>query len=186
MVEEVIHEIQNRAVKLKVLDLCTGSGCIAITIAKNTDAKVYAVDISEAALTVAKKNATTHNANVKFINSDLFNNLKKEKFDIIISNPPYIRSKDILALEDEVKKNDPLISLDGGEDGLYFYREIAKSAPKYLNKNGKIFLEIGINEAKSVKKLLQNNFENIKIKKDYSGIDRVVIADIKKKNDNAR
>ena len=109
-----------------------------------------------------------------------------EKFDIIISNPPYIRSKDILALEDEVKKNDPLISLDGGEDGLYFYREIAKSAPKYLNKNGKIFLEIGINEAKSVKKMLQNNFENIKIKKDYSGIDRVVIADIKGKNDNAR
>ena len=186
MVEEVIHEIQNSTDKLKVLDLCTGSGCIAITIAKNTDAKVYAVDISEAALSVAKKNATTHNANVKFINSDLFNNLKKEKFDIIISNPPYIRSKDILALEDEVKKNDPLISLDGGEDGLYFYREIAKSAPKYLNKNGKIFLEIGINEAKSVKKLLQNNFENIKIKKDYSGIDRVVIADIKGKNDNAR
>ena len=85
-----------------------------------------------------------------------------------------------------MKKFDPMISLDGGEDGLYFYREIAKHAPAHLNKNGKLFLEIGINEAKSVKKLLQNNFENIKIKKDYAGIDRVVIADLKGKNDNAR
>lgn len=187
LVEEVIKEINNSGNdKLKILDLCTGSGCIAITIAKNTEAKVYAIDISENALNVAKKNAETHKVNVKFINSDLFNSLKKEKFDIIVSNPPYIRSKDILALEDEVKKNDPLISLDGGEDGLYFYREISKTAPKHLNKNGKIFLEIGINESKSVKKLLQNNFENIKIKKDYSGIDRIVIADIKGKNDNAR
>lgn len=182
LVEEIIKEIKNSEnKKINVLDLCTGSGCIAITIAKNTNAKVYAIDVSENALNVAKKNAEAHNVNVKFINSDLFSNLKKEKFDYIISNPPYICSKDILALEDEVKKNDPLISLDGGEDGLYFYKEIAKHAPNYLNKNGKIFLEIGINQAKSVKKLLQNNFENIKIKKDYSGIDRVVIADLKGK-----
>lgn len=187
LVEEAINEIKNsNNSKIKILDLCTGSGCIAITIAKNTNAKVYASDVSDAALNVAKKNAETHKVNIKFINSDLFNNLKKEKFDIIISNPPYIRSKDILSLEDEVKKFDPIISLDGGEDGLYFYREIAKHAPAHLNKNGKLFLEIGINEAKSVKKLLQNNFENIKIKKDYAGIDRVVIADLKGKNDNAR
>ena len=89
-------------------------------------------------------------------------------------------------MEDEVKNNDPLISLDGGEDGLYFYKEIAKNAAKHLNKNGKIFLEIGFDQAKSVKKLLQNNFENIKIKKDYSGIDRIVIANLKGNSENAR
>ena len=182
LVEEAIKIINSlNSKKTKVLDLCTGSGIIATIIAKNTDAKVFASDVSTSALSVAKKNAEAHGAKVKFIESDLFKNIKKEKFDIIISNPPYIPSKDILALEDEVKKNDPLISLDGGEDGLYFYREIIKAAPDYLNKNGYIMLEIGINQSKSVKKLLQNNFENIRIKKDYNKIDRIIISNLKGK-----
>ena len=179
LAEEVLKEIRSQNnKKIKVLDLCTGSGCIAITISKKADIKVYASDVSEDALSVAKKNCQTIDAQVKFVNSDLFNNIK-DKFDIIVSNPPYIKSQDILSLEDEVKRNDPLLSLDGGEDGLYFYKEIAKTAPKYLTKNGKIFLEIGYDQGKSVKKLLQNDFENIKIKKDYSGLDRIVVAELK-------
>ena len=182
LVEEVIKEVnKNENSKLKILDLCTGSGAIAVVLSKKTDAKIFASDISELALNVAKRNAQDYNCNIKFIVSDMFKNFKKEKFDIIVSNPPYIPTKDILALEDEVKNNDPLISLDGGEDGLYFYREIIKNAPNFLNKNGKIFLEIGINQSKSVKKLLQNDFENIKIIKDYSGIDRIIVAKLKGK-----
>lgn len=185
LVEEVIKEINSRNnKKIKVLDLCTGSGCIATVISKRTGVKVFASDISESALSVAKKNVQNNDAQVKFINSDLFNEIK-DKFDIIVSNPPYIKSQDILSLEDEVKRNDPLISLDGGEDGLYFYKEIAKNAPKHLNKNGKIFLEVGIDQAKIVKKLLQNDFENIKIKKDYNDIDRMVIANLKGKSEDA-
>ena len=186
LVEEVVKEVKERNnKKTKVLDLCTGSGCIATVISMKTGLKVFASDISESALDVARQNAKNLNADVKFVESDLFNSIK-HKFDIIVSNPPYIKSQDILTLEEEVKDNDPLISLDGGEDGLYFYKEIAKIAPLYLNKNGKIFLEVGFDQAKSVKKLLQNNFENIKIKKDYNGIDRMVIASLKGKFENAR
>ncbi len=180
--EEVVEE----AIKLiktndsdKVLDLMTGSGAIAITIANQTNANVFASDISEQALLIAKKNAKNNKAKIKFIESDIFKNIKKEKFDLIISNPPYISSKDILTLDDEVKKYDPLISLDGGEDGLYFYREIAENAPKYLKTKGILVLEIGEDQGKSVKKLLQKNFENIRIKKDYNKNDRIVIAKLK-------
>ncbi len=180
LVEEVIKEAKERNnPKTKILDLCTGSGAIATVLAKKTNAKIFASDISESALLIAKKNSKTHEAQVKFINSDIFKNFKKEKFDIIVSNPPYIPSKDILALEDEVKNNDPILALDGGEDGLMFYREIIKEAPNFLLPNGMIFLEIGINQSKSVKKLLQKDFEDIKIKKDYSKIDRIVIAKLK-------
>lgn len=181
LVEEVIKTVNSSELKkVNILDLCTGSGAIAVVLAKKTNAKITASDVSESALDVAKKNAAAHDANVKFVSSDLFKNIKG-KFDYIVSNPPYIKTQDILALEDEVKKNDPYIALDGGEDGLYFYREIARLAPEFLNKNGKLFLEIGIGEAKSVKKLLQKNFENIKIKKDYSAIERIIVADLKGK-----
>ena len=180
LVEEVIKTTKEKNnPKTKILDLCTGSGAIAVVVAKKTDAKIYASDISESALLVAKKNAKTHEAHIKFVNSDMFKNFKKEKFDIIVSNPPYIPSKDILALEDEVKNYDPLLALDGGDDGLMFYREIIKEAPKFLCAGGMIFLEIGINQSKSVKKLLQKDFEDIKIKKDYSKIDRIIIAKLK-------
>ena len=160
----------------KVLDLMTGSGVIAVTVALETNSTVFASDVSKAALEVAKKNAKANGAKVKFVESDLFKAFKREKFDIIVSNPPYIASKEILTLDDEVKKYDPLISLDGGEDGLYFYREIANLSPKFLKEGGELILEIGSTQGGSVKKLLQNNFKNIKIKKDYSGNDRIVVA----------
>ena len=154
----------------------TGSGVIAITIAKETSANVVASDISHQALEVAKKNAKTNNAKIKFVESDIFKGLKKDKFDLIISNPPYIPSKEVLTLDDEVKKYDPILALDGGDDGLSFYREIAEQAPMHLKEDGIIVLEIGFNQGQSIKKLLQNSFKNIKIKKDYSGNDRIVVA----------
>ncbi len=174
--EETIKEAKKLMDQPKILDLMTGSGVIAITIALETNSTVFASDISKAALEVAKKNAKANSAKVKFVESDMFKGFKREKFDIIVSNPPYIASKKILALDDEVKKYDPLISLDGGEDGLYFYREIANLAPKFLKDGGELILEIGNTQGASVKKLLQNNFKNIKIKKDYSGNDRIVVA----------
>ncbi|MGN0748354.1 MAG: peptide chain release factor N(5)-glutamine methyltransferase [Christensenellales bacterium] len=175
VVEEAIKELK-KFQKPQVLDLMTGSGVIAITIAKETSANVVASDISHQALEVAKKNAKTNNAKIKFVESDIFKGLKKDKFDLIISNPPYIPSKEVLTLDDEVKKYDPILALDGGDDGLSFYREIAEQAPMHLKEDGIIVLEIGFNQGQSIKKLLQNSFKNIKIKKDYSGNDRIVVA----------
>lgn len=162
-----------------VLDLCTGSGCIAVAIAKNSNANVWASDVSKKALKIAKKNAKKHNANVEFVQSNLFENINK-KFDIIVSNPPYIETKTIDTLSVEVKKYDPILALDGGEDGLDFYKKIIESLPNYLNENGTILFEIGFNQAESVKKLLkQNSFEAICLK-DYENKDRIIVG--KRKN----
>ena len=160
----------------KVLDLCTGSGAIAISIAKNSTADVVGVDISEDALAVAKRNAEINDVAVKFKQSDLFSNVKYKKFDVIVSNPPYIKTDDIPLLAPEVKNFDPTIALDGGADGLYFYRRIGEEAPKFLRAGGKLFLEIGIRQGAKVKKILTDNFEDIKILKDYNGIQRIVVA----------
>jgi release factor glutamine methyltransferase len=180
VVEEVlkiIKKMDNK--KLKVLDLMTGSGVIAITIAKKTECQIYASDISEQALEIAKRNAKSNKVKVNFIESDIVKNFKKQKFDIIISNPPYIPSQEILTLEDEVKKYDPILALDGGDDGLFFYREIAENAADFLNEKGMIVFEIGENQGLEVKKLLQKNFKNIRIKKDYNKKDRIVVAVLK-------
>lgn len=174
LVEKVLAEIGEN--KVKVLDLCTGSGAIAISIAKNSSADVLATDVSENALEVAKTNAENLGAKVKFKQSDMFLRLGKKKFDVIVSNPPYIKTKDIALLEKEVKNFDPSIALDGGEDGLYFYRIIASIAPKHLTPHGKLFLEIGSRQGAKLKKLLTDNFENIKILKDYEGAQRIVVA----------
>lgn len=176
VVEEAIKEINKFFERPRVLDLMTGSGAIAITVALETNSIVFASDISPLALDVAKKNAKAHSAKIKFFESDLFKGLKKNKFDVIISNPPYIATKEIEKLDDEVKKYDPIISLDGGEDGLYFYREIANTACSYLKESGVLVLEIGFDQGQKVKKLLQKNFKNIRIKKDYSNNDRIVVA----------
>ena len=174
LVENVLKEIEDK--KVRVLDLCTGSGAIAVSLAKHSQADVLGVDISESALSVAKFNAENLGANVKFKQSDMFSKLGRKKFDIIVSNPPYIKTNEIELLEKEVKNFDPRIALDGGEDGLYFYRIIASLAPKHLAPKGKLFLEIGFRQGTKLKKLLTENFENIKILKDYEGKQRIVVA----------
>ena len=174
LVEECLKTVKKES---KVLDLCTGSGAIAITIQKKAGASVTASDISTKALYVAKKNAKRLGATVHFVRSDLFKSIHK-KFDIIISNPPYIPSKDIDALDVEVKNYDPKISLDGGPDGLDFYRIIANNAKKYLFEHGKIFLEVGIGEAQIVKSLLETEGFACFVKKDYNNIERIVVGEL--------
>lgn len=177
--EQAINHIKKHDCK-KALDLCCGSGCIAITLAKNTKAKVDACDISRAALKIAEKNANNLGARVNFFESNMFSGLKKNaKFDIIVSNPPYISTKEIALLDDEVKNHDPHLALDGGTDGLDFYRIIAKDAPEFLKKDGIVVLEIGEGQSNAIKKILSANFKNIKIQKDYNNIDRIVIATTK-------
>lgn len=178
LVEKAI-EIAETTQKNKILDMCTGSGCIAISLAKNiNNAQIIATDISNNALNVANKNAINHNVEnkIKFINSDMFNNIE-EKFDIIVSNPPYIETETINKLEIEVQ-NEPHLALDGGIDGLKFYKIIANNAFKYLNENGYLLLEIGYNQQKSVMQLLQDTgkYKNIETIKDLGGNYRVVIA----------
>lgn len=160
-----------------VLDMCTGSGCIAVSIDRlSKDSKVTAVDISEKALEVAQENNRFNNANVTFIQSDLFTNVTG-RYDIIVSNPPYIRTDEIPKLMEEVKSHEPVMALDGMEDGLYFYKKICNEASDYLNDNGKIFFEIGYDQGYDVSEILrQNRFCNIEVLKDLSGNDRVVIA----------
>ncbi len=158
-----------------VLDLCTGSGAIAIAIKKQSHAKVSAIDISEDALIVARKNAEENSADIEFIKSNLFDKIIDRKFDVIVSNPPYIKSADIEHLQAEVKDYEPLIALDGGVDGLDFYREIAKKSAKHLNKGGVLLLECGIGQADNVANELVD-FTSVDIIKDYEGIDRIIKA----------
>lgn len=162
LVEETIKKINtiNDKEMIKVLDMCTGSGAIAISIKKyanemKKNVEVYATDISENALKIAKKNAKKHGTKVKFILSDMFENINEKDFDIIVSNPPYIESKIIPTLSNEVQR-EPYIALDGGEDGVKFYQIIAKEANKYLKKKGQILLEIGYNQKDSVIKIFEN------------------------------
>ena len=159
----------------KVLDLCTGSGAIAITIQKESNANVTASDLSKEALTLAKENAIINDANVDFIKSDLFNQLQDNKFDVIITNPPYIKTEDIVDLQKEVKSYEPLMALDGGVDGLDFYRKIAKECKNYLTDNGVILLECGYNQAREIKELFRD-FSRVEIIKDYENIERIIVA----------
>ena len=177
LVEEGLEFIKGKD-NTKVLDLCTGSGAIAIAIAKNSDAIVYASDVSEDALDVAKLNANSLGSNITFIKSDLFNNIN-EKFDLIISNPPYIKTDVIDTLSNEVK-NEPRLALDGKEDGLYFYKEIIKNAKGFLNPNGKLLFEIGFDQKESVTKLFEEEeYINVYSKKDLAGLNRIVSGEKK-------
>ena len=179
LVEEVIKHSERKS----VLDMCTGSGCIAISIALfGKPSKVAASDISEKALEVARENAKSLKAGeISFIQGDMFENVT-EKFDIIVSNPPYIETGEIDELMPEVRDYLPRLALDGDEDGLKFYRIISKEAVKKLNKNGRIFYEIGYNQSRAVASiLLENGFTDIKVIKDYSGLDRIVMAKLGEK-----
>ena len=172
LVEECIKYTSEQT---KVLDLCTGSGAIAVTIQKKTNAKVTASDISKKALYVARKNAKVLGTNVKFVQSDMFDRIDA-KFDLIVSNPPYIPTAEIQHLDREVRNYDPTISLDGGISGLEFYKIIANNAKDYLNKNGKVLLEVGKGQAKTVAKMFTEQGFTTYVKKDYNNIDRIVVA----------
>ena len=167
----------------EVLDMCSGSGAIGISIAKIGDAKVTCSDISDKAILLGEENASLNKIKVKFVKSDLFSEFKsgfgRKKYDMIISNPPYIPSGVIPTLEPEVREHEPLLALDGGEDGLNFYREIIEKAPRYLRKKGHLVFEIGYDQGESVKALLEKSGEyaNIEVKKDLADNDRVIIAE---------
>jgi len=188
LVEEVIKKLKNYKCSnnLKVADLGTGTGIIAICIAKFIDdIIIYATDISKKSLQIALKNAQKNECKDKiiFLQGDLFEpfmgKIRKNSLDGIISNPPYIDSYDFESLPPEIKDNEPKIALSGGIDGLDYYRKIIKKSPYYLKKSGFIALELGLNQSEMVEELIlkENNFdEDIEIIKDYLGIDRVVIA----------
>ena len=179
LVEEVI-KIAKTIDNPQILDLCTGSGAIGISIAKNIQsAEVSAIDISEKALEVAKKNANNLQAKVKFKKSNLFNNIGKTKFDIIVSNPPYIKKEDIKLLSNDVQK-EPQIALDGGYDGLDFYRKIANKAIDYMKFESYLCLEIGFDQKEEVIEILKNTqyYTDIYCKKDLCGNDRIIIAKV--------
>lgn len=179
LVEEVMPHVHDG---MRILDVCTGSGCILISLLKySNDCEGVGVELSEKALDVARKNAESilgeKNMSLSFYQGDLFEALGEgiQKFDIIVSNPPYIPTEDIKDLEPEVAKYDPLMALDGMEDGFFFYRRIIAEAGKYLVRGGKLFFEIGYNQGEAVSKLMENaGFAYIEIKKDYAGLDRVV------------
>lgn len=177
LVQEVIELAKKFTKKPKIVDICTGSGAIAISVAKNIEADIVASDISENALEIAKQNALENDVNIKFLQSDMFENIK-EKFDIIISNPPYIETAVIKTLSNEVK-NEPIIALDGGNDGLNFYRVLAQNAEKYLSKGGILAVEIGYNQGKIVSNLFKNcGLTDVYIKKDFAGNDRIVVGKV--------
>ncbi len=181
LVEETI-KIAEKIENPKILDLCTGSGAIAVSIAKYCkDARITAVDITEKAIEIAKKNAKFNGvlSKIEFIESDMFKKLKKRKFDIIVSNPPYIPTNEILKLSKDVQ-NEPKLALDGGKTGLDFYEKIAKDGDKYLNNQGFICLEIGYDQKIKVKTILESEhkYVNIKCIKDLCENDRVIICNV--------
>lgn len=173
LVEEVI-EISKQKENIKILDICTGSGCIGISLIKKIkNAQVTLSDISIKALEVAEKNAKTNEVEsvVKIIESNMFENITG-KYDIIVSNPPYIETKVIETL-DKAVRNEPYLALDGGEDGVKFYRILIQEGMKYLNDNGYLCLEIGYDQKEKVMELAKG--KEVYCKKDLSGNDRVII-----------
>ena len=179
LVEEVI-KIAKKINAKKILDLCTGSGAIAISLAKYIEgSQITATDISRKALSIAKLNAANNNVEDKitFVSSNLFQNIPEEKYDIIVSNTPYIKRKVMEKLDKEVKK-EPIIALDGGNDGLEFYKKIVDNAYEYLKYKGYLCLEIGYDQKDEVTKLIENEGKYIDTysKKDLYDNDRIIIT----------
>ena len=174
LVEEVL-KISKKDRSKRILDICTGSGAIAIALKKlGGFERVDALDISDKALEVAKKNAKELNLDINFLKSDMFSSLTCEnKYDIIVSNPPYIQSDVVDTLESEVKDFEPRLALDGDADGMKFYKIIAKNYENYLADNGVLALEIGYDEADDIRALFEG--KNVVIKKDPANLDRVAI-----------
>ena len=178
--EELIYKVleyikKSKKDSFKILDLCTGSGIIAITLKKEIVEKyteIVASDISEKALSIAIENANNNNTNITFIKSDLFDNISG-KFDLIISNPPYISYKDKITIKDNVLKYDPHLALFAEEDGIYFYRKIIENAVHYLSKDGVIFFEIGYDQKEKIFELGKNNNFITTVYKDINNRDRI-------------
>ncbi len=170
--------------KVRVLDMCTGSGCILLSILKLCpQAEGVGCDISEEALEVAKKNAGRLGVDAKWIQSDLFGSRDilsakdAQRYDIIVSNPPYICTAEIESLQEEVRVHDPRIALDGGEDGLYFYRRIVRDSTAYIADGGYLLFEIGCGQGKDVAGLMMSHgYQDVTVRKDLSGLDRVVMG----------
>ncbi len=160
-----------------VLDMCCGSGCLGLAIAKNTKTFATLSDLSKKAIKTAKNNAKINQIdNVEFKTSNLFNKISK-KYDIFVSNPPYIKTQEIDKLEIEVKSFEPMLALDGGEDGYKFYKKIIGNLPDYLKDQALVYFEVGINQAQEVKQMLKvAKFKNIEIIKDYYNVERIVKA----------
>lgn len=182
LVEEALKrmdaESSDEGRKITVLDLCCGSGCIGISIKKlRPETDVTLTDISEAAIRVAEKNAGSLQADVKICQGDLFEGVQEKKYRFLLSNPPYIPSRVVDTLMPEVREYEPRLALDGAGDGLVFYRRIAKEAPKFLEDEGYVLFEIGFDQAEDVRKILVDaGFEQIQVRQDYAGLDRVVIG----------
>ena len=168
---------------MRVLDMCTGSGCILISLMKRMQTVLgedgiagVGADLSREALQVAEENASKQKVGAVFAESDLFDKVEGT-YDIIVSNPPYIRTSVIKELQEEVKLHDPYAALDGKEDGLFFYREIIKKSKEYLKKGGRLYFEIGYDQGEDVKKLMEEaGFSEVTVKKDLAGLDRVVFG----------
>lgn len=181
LVEEVI-KIGKEKRNPVILDLCTGSGAIAVAIAKYlADAKIYASDISKKALKIAQINAKNNDVanKIEFINSDLFQEMKEMKFDIIVSNPPYIRTSEIKMLDEEVQ-NEPILALDGGKDGLDFYRKIVEEAYSHLKYESYLCLEIGYDQKEEVTEIIKNAkvYSKTYCKKDLYANDRIIVTQV--------
>lgn len=174
LVEKAIEYIKPN---FRVLDLCTGSGCLAVSIAKNVKAYVEGCDISGKALKVAKKNVKLNKADVEIYQSNMFEKVQG-RFNVIVSNPPYIETEVVKDLDIEVKEYDPVLALDGGKDGLDFYREIANNIKNYLLDDGVLLLEIGYNQAESVKDIFKDVAKEVELIKDYNNNDRVIVVKI--------
>ena len=181
VVEQALTLVENIE-NPRILDLCTGSGCIAVSLyhylkKQKKQVSVTAVDASEKALNMAKKNALKHRAYIQFFLGDLFEPLEEGDFDMIISNPPYIPSLVVDGLMPEVRDHEPRMALDGDEDGLKFYRRISKEAKSFLKKGGILIFEIGFNQGKDVGDIMKNNgFYDVTIRKDLAGNDRIAFG----------
>lgn len=179
LVEKTIKRINDKFdKKINILDLCTGSGCIAITLKKELNSNVTATDISSDALEVAKENIKLNNVDIKLINSDLFNNIEG-KFDCIISNPPYISYDE--EIDELVKNNEPDIALYAPNNGLYFYEEILKNIKNYLNNEFIIAFEIGYKQGNDLVKITNKYLDNVNVsvEKDLQGRDRFLFIETK-------
>ena len=182
LVEEIIELCKNKNEEINIVDIGTGSGAITVSLAKYIEnSRVISLDISDIPLEVGKINAVNNDVDYKieFIKSDVFSGIKNtgKKFDIIVSNPPYIPRKDIETLHTQVKDYEPYNALEGGEDGLDFYRQITEESVEYLNQGGILAYEVGHDQAEDVSKIMKHHgYDRIYTKKDIQGIDRVVIG----------